>query len=161
MVSEQNKHSRVNYYNCFLFSLKIYKSQQHVTSSESTFNHLLINKFLEAVAMSIEDERDDDKGVDFVVAEACLSSLKKQSSNQDSRYQYKADGIIRLFRMKDLELLLLEKSGHYGNCNQTKISFDHHKGVYGACAMLKQIAIEFDCGHLSHFFEDQSFLPAR
>lgn len=61
----------------------------------------------------------------------------------DDKSQYKADGIIKLFKMKEIEILLLETSGSFNNKDKVKINFDHHKGMFGSLAILKTIADEF------------------
>ena len=50
------------------------------------------------------------------------------------------NALFKLFEYNQLEILLLETSGAYGNNNATKIDFDNHKGMYGLLAMLKEIA---------------------
>ncbi|CEG68183.1 hypothetical protein RMATCC62417_04495 [Rhizopus microsporus] len=58
-------------------------------------------------------------------------------------HTYLADGILKLYGLKSVELLLLEASGCYGSSNRAKISYDHHKGFFGGIAMLKLIADQF------------------
>lgn len=58
-------------------------------------------------------------------------------------HTYLADGILKLYGLKSVEILLLEASGCYGSSNRAKISYDHHKGFFGGIALLKLIADEF------------------
>ncbi|KAG1466472.1 hypothetical protein G6F56_004682 [Rhizopus delemar] len=60
----------------FLSALRLYKSKQDLTSSESVFNHLLIYRFMDSVALSIQNKHDC--GSDFIPGEAYLSAVKKQ-----------------------------------------------------------------------------------
>jgi hypothetical protein len=50
--------------------------------------------------------------------------------------------------VKEIEVLLLETSGHFANTDRPKVSFDHHKGLFGALSMLKYIADEYTHGKL-------------
>ncbi|KAI7906349.1 uncharacterized protein BX663DRAFT_529133 [Cokeromyces recurvatus] len=49
----------------------------------------------------------------------------------DDRNMYKADGVIRI------DILFLETSHHFVSTDQRKSKIDHHKGLFGALAMLK------------------------
>jgi hypothetical protein len=49
-----------------------------------------------------------------------------------------------MVNIRNLELLLVETFGHYGNTDKTKAKSDHHKGTSGTLAMLKTIADEFN-----------------
>jgi hypothetical protein len=50
-----------------------------------------------------------------------------------------------LYDLKELEILLLETSGSFGNTDMAKINFDHHKGTFGCLAMIKLIVDEYYC----------------
>lgn len=63
--------------------------------------------------------------------------LKAVDLYVDDKNQYKSDGLIKLFGLDKLELLLLETSGSFSNKDKNKVKLGHHKGVYGALAMLK------------------------
>lgn len=56
-----------------------------------------------------------------------------------------------MYGFKRLEILLLETSHHFGSTNQPKSKFDHHKGLFGALAMLKTIADEYQYGSFARF----------
>lgn len=143
----------------FLSALRLYKSKQDLTSSESVFNHLLIYRFMDSVALSIQNKHDC--GSDFIPGEAYLSALKKQLKDignyKDDWFQYKADGIIKMISIRDLELLLVETSGPYANIDKTKSNFDHHKGTFGTLAMLKTIADEFNYAQIDIFVNVKVF----
>jgi hypothetical protein len=55
-----------------------------------------------------------------------------------------ADGIIKRYG-SPLEILLLEASGCFGSTERSKIAFNHHKGLFGALAMLKDTTIKPIC----------------
>ncbi|KAG2236613.1 hypothetical protein INT48_000168, partial [Thamnidium elegans] len=61
------------------------------------------------------------------------------------------DGIIKLYSLREIEVLLLETSHHFGCKDKTKASFDHHKGLFGALSMLTTIADEFYLGTMEVF----------
>lgn len=60
----------------------------------------------------------------------------------DESNLYKADGLVKLHGINELEMLLLETSSHFGSTNKSKNCFDHHKGLFGVLSMLKVIADE-------------------
>ncbi|KAI8975323.1 hypothetical protein BDF20DRAFT_599579 [Mycotypha africana] len=101
---------------------------------------------MDSVALSIQNKHDC--GGDFIPGEACLSAVKKQLKDsghlKDDRFQYNADGIIKLINVRNLELLLVETSGSYAKIDKAKSNFDHHKGTFGTLAMLKTIADEYN-----------------
>ncbi|ORE06183.1 hypothetical protein BCV72DRAFT_207877, partial [Rhizopus microsporus var. microsporus] len=53
------------------------------------------------------------------------------------------DVLIKLYGLKQSEILLLETSVSFGNTEKVKINFDHHKGTFGCLTMLKVLADEF------------------
>lgn len=132
---------------------RLYKSTQDLQSGEGVFNHLLVNRFLDAVALSFQATHNC--GSDFVPAEAFLAAVRKQlkaiGNHKDDRYQYKADGIVKMAAFRDIELLLVETSGPFADTDKTKANFGHHKGTFGALAMLKTIADEFNYAELVVF----------
>lgn len=99
---------------------------------------------MKAVANAIAEETSS--GAEFKMGEALLISMKKQLKDDDDSNLYKADGIIKLYSLRELEVLLLETSSYFGSKDKTKASFDHHKGLFGALSMLKTIADEFYLG---------------
>ncbi|KAG2235991.1 hypothetical protein BDF21DRAFT_490048 [Thamnidium elegans] len=119
-------------------------------SKRSTFNSLLIYPFLEAVTIGTTLNQ---YGAEFKVDECALKSMSKQLKElkieEDDKSQYKADGIIKLFKMKEIEVLLLETSGSFDHKDRIKINFEHHKGMFGSLAILKTIADEFNYASLN------------
>lgn len=83
--------------------------------------------------------------------------LKTYNLYIDDKSQYKSDGLIKLFGLKERELLLLETSGCFINKDKSKTNFDHHKGVFGALAMLKCIADDYTFASIEKFTEVKVF----
>lgn len=75
----------------------------------------------------------------------------------DEKSQYKSDGLVKVSNLKDLEILLLESSGHFSNSDKVKINLDHHKGIYGILAMLKCIADEYSFASVAKFSQVKVF----
>ncbi|CAO3647879.1 unnamed protein product [Mucor fragilis] len=104
------------------------------------FNELLLYPYLKAVCVA------SDAGLpQFKADETKLRAMLKKTSNgsdteSDESVLYKADGIISLYDFNKVEVLLLETSDHFGNSDNSKSSFDHGKGLFGALSMLKAIA---------------------
>ncbi|KAG2237314.1 hypothetical protein INT48_009047 [Thamnidium elegans] len=48
-------------------------------------------------------------------------------------------------------------SGQFGNSDQTKIKFDHHKAMFGLLAMMKIVAGEYQYASLQHFSKCKFF----
>ncbi|KAI8889667.1 hypothetical protein K501DRAFT_315106, partial [Backusella circina FSU 941] len=107
---------------------------------EATFNSLFIYPFLEAVNTWLKESEDWCKAV-FRHGEALLISMNKQlktiPSYKEDNHDYLADGIIKLYGLKNIEIFLFETSDCFGSINKSKIAFDHHKGFFGALTMLK------------------------
>jgi hypothetical protein len=89
--------------------------------------------------------------------EASLLAMTKQLQMfdiyKDDIHSYLADGIIKLYGLKKLKVLLLETSNKFGCMEKPKISFDHHKGLFGFLAMLKAIADEFPFASMKTFYQ--------
>lgn len=81
--------------------------------------------------------------------------MSKQLKNiplyKEDSHCYLADGIIKLYGLKSIEILLLETSGSFGSVEKPKIAFDHHKGLFGALAVLKNIADELPMATVEAF----------
>ncbi|KAI7899275.1 uncharacterized protein BX663DRAFT_538130 [Cokeromyces recurvatus] len=77
--------------------------------------------------------------------------MKKQLNDEDGTTLYSADGILKLYGVKDLEILLLETSSFCGCTSNVKIDFDHHKGLFGTLAMIKTIAYIYYFGSVDTF----------
>jgi hypothetical protein len=108
---------------------------------------MFIFSFLESVATYLDDSIAWFKA-GFRHRKAPLQAMFNQLKhlefyNEESRC-YLANGIIKLYGMQNTNVLLLETSGCFGNTDRSKISFDRHKGLYGALfSMTKSIADKF------------------
>ncbi|CAO3600465.1 unnamed protein product [Absidia cylindrospora] len=133
----------------------VYKPRHNLTDGEA--NHTLIYSFLDAVAFA------NVSGCGFLSGEPSLNSMTQQletvDRHKDNRYQYKADGVFRLLDKKNLEILLLETSSGFGSKDKVIISFDHHKGTFGAVAMLKSIADQYPYASVNLFRKIKVFCP--
>ncbi|KAI8359802.1 hypothetical protein BD560DRAFT_405287 [Blakeslea trispora] len=128
----------------------LYSAIQAIDDGEAMFNDMLIYPFLKAVCIA-----NDLGAPQFKVGETRLRAMSRKKSEaeieSDESTLYKADGIISLYGFSRLEILLLETSGHFGSTDNCKISFDHHKGLFGSLSMLKAIADHYSHGSLKIF----------
>lgn len=98
--------------------------------------------FSKPVAKAVADSVSSSDA-ECKVEEAALKAMITQiGDTSDESNLYKADEIITLHGMKEVETLLLETSSHFGSTDKSKSCFDHHKGLFGALSMLKVIADE-------------------
>ncbi|KAG0945455.1 hypothetical protein G6F57_003976 [Rhizopus arrhizus] len=115
-------------------------------ASEDSFSEALVKSFLEVISKSI---RTNDCKADFVKEQPILESMTKQLKTLghfvDDKSQYKSDGL------KEIELLLVEVSGCFNNKDKVKLNFDHHKGMFGALAMIKSIADQYEYASVDQF----------
>lgn len=95
---------------------KAYTCHIDYNSTEDAFNQLYVWPYLDVVSKSFTIEGINS---DFVQGQPCLESMIRQlkavNLYVDDKNQYKADGLIKLFGLNDLELLLLETSGCFNN----------------------------------------------
>ncbi|KAG1453461.1 hypothetical protein G6F46_006860 [Rhizopus delemar] len=121
-----------------------YLAKQDLCDGENTFNSLLLYPFLNVVCFFVA-ETVAESNIEFKVGEAFLKSMSKQlkkSSAINDSCQYKADG-LKIYLDKEIEVALLGTSSHFRSNDKAKRSFDHHKGAYGALAMMKNIADDY------------------
>ncbi|KAG1144359.1 hypothetical protein G6F37_007464 [Rhizopus arrhizus] len=128
----------------------LYSTIQNIEDGEAMFNDILLYPFLKAVCVA------SNAGVpQFKVGETQLRAMSKKTNESeiesDESTLYKADGIISLYSFNRLEVLLLETSGHFDSSDNSKSSFDHHKGLFGALSMIKAIADNYSFGSLETF----------
>jgi hypothetical protein len=91
-------------------------------------------------------------------SEQCQKKTNESEIESDESTLYKADGIMSLYGFNRLEVLLLETSGHFDSSDNSKSSFDHHKGLFGALSMIKAIADNYSFGSLETFKNVKVFL---
>jgi hypothetical protein len=127
-------------------------------ANEDAFDQLFLWTYISAIARNVNLH---DCKADFVLGQPILESmttqLKTTGAYIDDKNQYKSDGIVKLFGIKNLEILVLETSGKFSNRDKTKINFDHHKGMFGSLAMLKCIADAFPFGSVETFCKVKVF----
>lgn len=115
---------------------------------------MLIYPFLEAIATYLKDSIAWTEA-GFRRGEAQLQAMNKQLKTlplyDGESHIYLVDGILKLYGMNDIELFLLETSGPFANTEKPKIAFDHHKGLFGALAMLKTVADMFPLAIIDAF----------
>lgn len=123
-------------------------------NSEANFNSCLIYPFLKAIINAIDS---NNYGCTFLPGKEPLASMSKQlklsGQQEDDRNCYKADGVFRLLKLCNIEVLLLEASGAYGSTDKTKKPFDHHKGMFDMLPMLKSTLDEFRYASVEIFDE--------
>lgn len=123
---------------------------QNLEDGEAMFNDMLLFPFLKAVSVASATGAPQ-----FKVGKTRLKAMAKRSNElvteNDDAAVYKADGIISLYELDKLKVLLLETSGHYNNKDASKISFDHHKGLFGTLSMIKAIAEKYSFGSVEAF----------
>ncbi|KAL7315306.1 hypothetical protein PS15m_006768 [Mucor circinelloides] len=123
---------------------------QDIADGEAMFKDILLHPFLKAVCVA------SVAGVpQFKVDETLLRAISKRANeseiDNDESTLYIADGIISLYDFNKVEVLLLETSGRFGSLNNSKSSFDHHKGLFGSLSMLKVTAGNYPFRSLETF----------
>lgn len=101
--------------------LKNFSIKFKYDSNEDVFNQLYTWSYLDLIGSSINT--DECKRY-FIQGQPVLQSMGRQLKETcvlvDDKSQYKSDGLMKLFNLKDLELLLLETSGHFKNSDKVK-----------------------------------------
>ncbi|KAI8360795.1 hypothetical protein BD560DRAFT_426009 [Blakeslea trispora] len=132
--------------------IKCYEDLYDYDSNEDAFNQAFVWPYLDLIDKRLN--KSNCKGY-FVQGQPCLESMSRQIKAAgvvvDETSNYKTYGLIKLFGLKNLELLLLETSGHFPNTDKVKIKFDNHKGMYGNLAMLKCISDDFPFASVETF----------
>ncbi|KAG1137090.1 hypothetical protein G6F37_012425 [Rhizopus arrhizus] len=140
--------------NMFRASYALHTTYQDIADGETAFNSILLYPFLKAVSSAVADEVNECR-TDFKDGEAQLQAmtqqLKASGLYKNDKFQYKADGLIKMYGVNNLEILLLETSYHFGSKDKCKAGFDHHKGLFGSLSMLKTIADCFSLGTMESF----------
>ncbi|KAG1139547.1 hypothetical protein G6F37_005795 [Rhizopus arrhizus] len=98
---------------------QMYKSPVKHDSNEDAFNQLYTWPYLQLIGNNISI--DEYKGY-FIQDQPVLQSmgrhLKETPVFVDEKSQYKSDGLVKVSNLKDLEILLLESSGHFSNSDK-------------------------------------------
>ncbi|KAI9258720.1 hypothetical protein EDC94DRAFT_521452, partial [Helicostylum pulchrum] len=123
-----------------------------ITYSEAVYNDLLIFRCMNAVILLLARNQFSPY---FISGEEELKAmtvqLKKTGQKVDYRRIYKADGVIRVQKMKYLEILLVETAGSFAKKDDRKLGFDNAKGMFALLAMLKTIADQYFYGTVETF----------
>ncbi|CEG66099.1 hypothetical protein RMATCC62417_02742 [Rhizopus microsporus] len=99
-----------------LAACKTYGSHVNKYKYEDGFNQLFVWPYVDIIAKSITI---NNRKSDFESGQSHLQSMTQQlKANNlyiDEKNWHKSDGLIKLYGIKQIELLLLETSGHFGN----------------------------------------------
>ncbi|KAL0077720.1 hypothetical protein F4703DRAFT_1910643 [Phycomyces blakesleeanus] len=117
----------------------MYTSHFLFKGSEDAFSEVLVKPFVNIVARNLEPE--DCKAGFFKgqpILESMTSQLKLQKVFVDLKSQYKNDGLVKLFGLKEIGVFL-------------RLCFDNHKGMFGGVAMLKSIVDHYSCASIESF----------
>ncbi|KAG1046636.1 hypothetical protein G6F43_010887 [Rhizopus delemar] len=132
--------------------VKVYKKTPSISRTEAVFNINMIFPCFEAMLAMM---KKNEHGPYFIPGEdelaAMTAQLKKMESKPDKRKIYKADGIIRLAELGDLEVLVLETAGAFGHDDHAKESFDNSKGMFALLAMLETVAEHYKFAPIEEF----------
>ena len=130
----------------------MYSAVQDLEDSETTFDDVVLYPFLKAVCPAVPIGK-----LQLRVGDTCLPAMLKKASDAESDGEdstlYKVDGIISLYDFNKLEILLLETFGQFSNTDNSKVNFDHHKGLFGALSVLKTIADAYPHGSMDTFMK--------
>lgn len=110
---------------------------------------MLLYPFLKAVSKAAKEETDS--GALFKTGEVPLQAMKNQTNDSNEAGIYLADGVIRFYKIKQLEVLILETSSSFNKSDKVKSSFDHHKALFSVLAMLKTVADEYYLASVNTF----------
>ncbi|KAI7893761.1 uncharacterized protein EV154DRAFT_416394, partial [Mucor mucedo] len=131
---------------------KVYKKRPSISRSESVYNVNMIYPCLESMLTMMEGNEHKPY---FIPGEDELTAmtvqLRKMGCKVDKRRIYKADGIIRLAELEDLEVLILETAGAFNVEDHGKTAFDNSKGMFALLAMLKTIADHYKHASVEEF----------
>lgn len=128
----------------------MYKKQPSIRYSESAYNDTFVFRCMKAIIPLLDHPHSY-----FFPGEEELQAMTKRLSRMtreiDHRKHYKADGVIKNAKFKDLEVLLVETAGPFGKTDNRKTSFDNVKGMFALLSMLKTIADQYFLGSVNTF----------
>ncbi|CAO3650123.1 unnamed protein product [Mucor hiemalis] len=108
--------------------------------SESCYRSYLFDKCMMTTTKYFRNVNYD---ITFFPGEIELNSMTtqlKQKGMNDGRYKYNADGTLVANDLSAIEILLTEVSSGYGFNENGKVSFDHHKAMFGMLSMIRSVA---------------------
>ncbi|KAI7903809.1 uncharacterized protein BX663DRAFT_530525 [Cokeromyces recurvatus] len=131
---------------------KSYMKRPSLSHSEIVYNTNMVFPCLQAIATMM---KKSEYMPYFVPGEeelvAMTVQLKEMGYKEDKRKIYRADGVLRLAKFSDLEVLVLETAGAFGYNDKAKIAFDNSKGMFALLAMLKTVADTFKYASADEF----------
>jgi hypothetical protein len=126
------------------YSLNLLKNNPDVAAEEKNFVDFFLTPFMRPTVTIMGSLYSYESRECFLKS---INTIWKNSGIIRSTSEgFKADGIARY---KDLEIMLVEACGVYGNVSMSKIQFDRHKGIYACLAMLRTIAVKYKYASLS------------
>jgi hypothetical protein len=118
------------------------KNNPEMTTEEKSFVDFFITPFLRPTINMMGELYT------YESRECFLKSINTIWKNSGTSEGFNADGIVQY---KDLEIVLVEACGVYGNVAMSKIQFDRHKGLCACLAMLRTIAVKYKYASLPTF----------
>ncbi|CEP15427.1 hypothetical protein [Parasitella parasitica] len=126
--------------------LNLLKNNLEMTTEEKNFVDFFITPFMRPTVNTMGELYTYESRECFLKS---INTIWKNSGIIRSTSEgFKADGIVRY---KDLEIMLVEVCGVYGNVAMSKTQFDRHKGLYACLAMLRTIAVKYKSASLATF----------
>ncbi|CAO3703054.1 unnamed protein product [Rhizopus stolonifer] len=131
---------------------KAYIKRPSISRSENVYNINMIFPCFEAMlAMTKKNEHVPYFIPGEIELAAMTVQLRKMGFKEDKRKIYKADGVICLAELGNLEILVLETAGAFGHDDHTKTTFDNSKGMFALLAMLKTVADHYKYASVEEF----------
>ncbi|KAI9022744.1 hypothetical protein CLU79DRAFT_702078, partial [Phycomyces nitens] len=131
---------------------KVYSKRPSIARSESVYNTNMVYPCLEAMLGMMKGNIYKPY---FIPGEDELAAmtvqLSKMGFKEDKRKIYKADGVIRLAELEDLEDLVLETARAFSHVDHAKTAFDNSKGMFALLAMLTTIADSYKHASVEEF----------
>ncbi|KAG1167140.1 hypothetical protein G6F46_007308 [Rhizopus delemar] len=125
----------------FKVMAKVYIKRPSLSHSKVVFNTNMIFPAFQAMMTLMKKNGYEPY---FIPGEeelvAMTVQLKRMGIMVNKRQIYRADGVVRLAAIKDLEVVVLETAGPFGSDDRSKSAFDNSKGMFALLVMLKTIA---------------------
>ncbi|CDH56138.1 hypothetical protein RO3G_05723 [Lichtheimia corymbifera JMRC:FSU:9682] len=128
----------------------VYSGVMDPFHSENSWSQGILWPVMMACAQYIRRENKED--VAFFPGEEELFSMTIAGA-ATSGAPYYADSVLRLTDKNNIEICLLETSKAFQKATKSKISFDHHKGMFALLSMLKRIANAYNLSNYDQLSE--------
>lgn len=119
----------------------LYSGVVDPSHSETSWNQAVLWPVMIACTRYIR--REDQANMTFVPGEEELYAMTT-AGPAESGAPYYADGVMRMTQKNNIEICLLETSRAQKKASNSKISFDHHKGMFALLSMLKRVATTYN-----------------